>query len=172
MAWTTPRDWLVGELVTAADLNTHVRDNLNFLYGPPACRLWHSANQTATSGAELLLTFDTELEDTDSMHSAGSPTVISATTAGVYLGAGGVEMSAGVTSALLYLTCNSSAGPVFLSEYASYRSTPRIAGSGVTTLAVSDTMNIEVFHTTGTDETVNSTANYSPLFMALWIGGT
>ena len=29
MAWTTPRTWVTGEIVTAALLNTHVRDNLN-----------------------------------------------------------------------------------------------------------------------------------------------
>lgn len=29
MAWTTPRTWVTGELVTAALLNTHLRDNLN-----------------------------------------------------------------------------------------------------------------------------------------------
>lgn len=28
MAWTTPRDWVHGELVTAAIMNQHVRDNL------------------------------------------------------------------------------------------------------------------------------------------------
>lgn len=31
MAWTTPRTWTPGELVTASQLNTHLRDNLNFL---------------------------------------------------------------------------------------------------------------------------------------------
>lgn len=31
MAWTTPRTWSVDEIVTAAMLNGHVRDNLNFL---------------------------------------------------------------------------------------------------------------------------------------------
>lgn len=31
MAWTTPRTWSFGELVTAALLNTHIRDNLNIL---------------------------------------------------------------------------------------------------------------------------------------------
>lgn len=31
MAWTTPKTWTTGELVTATDLNTHVRDNLSFL---------------------------------------------------------------------------------------------------------------------------------------------
>ncbi len=28
MSWTTPRTWVTGELVTAALMNTHVRDNL------------------------------------------------------------------------------------------------------------------------------------------------
>lgn len=28
MSWTTPRTWVTGELVTAAIMNTHVRDNL------------------------------------------------------------------------------------------------------------------------------------------------
>lgn len=31
MAWTTPRTWVAGETVTAAIMNTHVRDNLNWL---------------------------------------------------------------------------------------------------------------------------------------------
>jgi len=31
MVWTAPRTWTVGEIVTAALLNTHLRDNLNSL---------------------------------------------------------------------------------------------------------------------------------------------
>lgn len=31
MAWTTPKTWTVGEVLTAAGLNTHLRDNLNAL---------------------------------------------------------------------------------------------------------------------------------------------
>jgi len=31
MAWTAPRTWAVGEVVTAALMNTHVRDNLLYL---------------------------------------------------------------------------------------------------------------------------------------------
>ena len=34
MAWTTPRTWVAGELVTASIMNTHVRDNLTALLGP------------------------------------------------------------------------------------------------------------------------------------------
>ena len=32
MAWTTPRTWISGEMATAALMNVHVRDNLNFLF--------------------------------------------------------------------------------------------------------------------------------------------
>jgi hypothetical protein len=31
MAWTTARTWVTGEVVTAAQMNTHIRDNLNVL---------------------------------------------------------------------------------------------------------------------------------------------
>lgn len=34
MAWTTPRTWVAGETVTAALMNTHVRDNLKAVGDP------------------------------------------------------------------------------------------------------------------------------------------
>jgi hypothetical protein len=42
MAWTTPRTWVTSELVTAALMNTHLRDNLTFL-------LTNIPNQTVAS---------------------------------------------------------------------------------------------------------------------------
>ncbi len=33
--WSSPRSWSTGELVSASLMNTHVRDNLEFLKGPP-----------------------------------------------------------------------------------------------------------------------------------------
>jgi hypothetical protein len=33
MAWTDPRTWVTGEVVTASQMNTHIRDNMNAL-GP------------------------------------------------------------------------------------------------------------------------------------------
>ena len=32
MAWTTPRTWASGEVVTAANMNLYVRDNLSYLF--------------------------------------------------------------------------------------------------------------------------------------------
>ncbi|MEL6148480.1 MAG: hypothetical protein AAGK74_02200 [Chloroflexota bacterium] len=31
MTWTTPKTWGTGDLVTASDMNTHLRDNLSYL---------------------------------------------------------------------------------------------------------------------------------------------
>lgn len=33
MPWTSPKTWVVGAILTAAELNTNVRDNLNYLKG-------------------------------------------------------------------------------------------------------------------------------------------
>jgi hypothetical protein len=35
MTWTTPKTWVTGEPLTASDLNTHLKDNLNALKEPP-----------------------------------------------------------------------------------------------------------------------------------------
>ena len=34
MAWTTPRTWVAGEVITASLLNTHLRDNLSAIGNP------------------------------------------------------------------------------------------------------------------------------------------
>lgn len=51
MAWTTPRTWVDGELVTAALLNTHVRDNLNAI--GPHVQVVKSADESVTSSVTL-----------------------------------------------------------------------------------------------------------------------
>jgi len=34
MAWTAPKTWTVDGVLTAADMNTYVRDNLHYLLSP------------------------------------------------------------------------------------------------------------------------------------------
>lgn len=48
MAWTTPRTWVAGEVVTSALMNTHLRDNMNQAIGPAATTV--SALNTAWGG--------------------------------------------------------------------------------------------------------------------------
>lgn len=51
MAWTTPKTWVVGEAVTASDLNAHIRDNLLALKAPPTTlvKLDEATDYTTTS---------------------------------------------------------------------------------------------------------------------------
>ncbi|MBN1679581.1 MAG: hypothetical protein JW966_04765 [Anaerolineae bacterium] len=51
MAWTSPKTWEAGELVTATLFNTHLRDNLNALKSPPSQQILrdNSGNYTTTS---------------------------------------------------------------------------------------------------------------------------
>lgn len=54
MAWTTPRTWVASEVVTAALLNTHLRDNLRFLKGLDGVVLVEDALQLGTSAGPRL----------------------------------------------------------------------------------------------------------------------
>lgn len=55
--WTNPKSWSTGELVTAALLNAHLRDNLDFLKTPPtALKILNQASDyslTNTSYADV-----------------------------------------------------------------------------------------------------------------------
>jgi hypothetical protein len=63
MAWTTPKTWTVGEVLTAAGLNIHLRDNLNAVAAPAASSisvlntLWGGG--TPPDGARGVLVFGT-----------------------------------------------------------------------------------------------------------------
>ncbi len=50
MPWTTPKTWATNDLVTAADLNLHLRDNLAVLKSPPGQIIELTTNFTLTGG--------------------------------------------------------------------------------------------------------------------------
>jgi len=53
MAWTAPRTWVTSEIVTAAQLNAHVRDNLRYLKGLDGDTTF-SDDIVVTAGGSLL----------------------------------------------------------------------------------------------------------------------
>lgn len=70
--WTTPKTWNTGDPLTAADLNTHVRDNLEYLKDKPsaAYRADESSDYSTTStsfvnvdAAKFALAITTKGED-------------------------------------------------------------------------------------------------------------
>lgn len=49
-------------------MNAHLRDNLSFVYTPPAAHVSHSATQSLTNATNTTLAFNGESFDTDTMH--------------------------------------------------------------------------------------------------------
>lgn len=84
MAWNDPADWPAGTLIDAAFMNAQIRDNLNYLYDAPVCQLTHSTTQSAGSGGEFHVDFDTEVDDPDGMHAAGSSDYIDLSRTGLW----------------------------------------------------------------------------------------
>lgn len=61
MAWSVPRTWVTSELVTASLMNTHLRDNLNYLHDGGPRTIWIPApamTPATTNGCGLLTTVE------------------------------------------------------------------------------------------------------------------
>ncbi len=63
------RTWVAGELVTAAYMNSNVRDAGTFLLGRPAANLRQSVAQSVASSVYVPILWDTEDLDRDGGHS-------------------------------------------------------------------------------------------------------
>lgn len=68
MPWTTPRTWATSEVVTAAMLNSNVRDNSNWLNSHHGCYIYKTALQTVPNGNDNVLSFNSETYDSDGFH--------------------------------------------------------------------------------------------------------
>jgi hypothetical protein len=67
MAWTVPKTWVTAEMVTAAMLNTYVRDNLTAIRDQVSSKMRRSsaaANQSIPNTTETRVSFDTVDWDT------------------------------------------------------------------------------------------------------------
>ncbi len=73
MAWTSPRTWNAGETVTAALMNTHVRDNLNWLGNDaPRCGALRDTNQSIPNNTLTTISYTGVDEfDVGAMHDPG-----------------------------------------------------------------------------------------------------
>lgn len=73
MSWTSPRDWTSGETVTEAHMDTHIKDNLTYLYDemPKRATLWHQY-AIVTAGNALSAAPDTGQYHNIVVHQSGS----------------------------------------------------------------------------------------------------
>lgn len=74
MAWTSPATAIAGSVLTAAWLNTYLRDNLNWLKNPNRCAAFHSTTQNIDDSTWTAIAFDSETFDVGALHSTVSNT--------------------------------------------------------------------------------------------------
>jgi hypothetical protein len=90
--------FVAGEVLTAAQMNTNVRDAVNFIIAPPLAQLVQAVVQSVGDSAWTALTFTTETIDRDGGHSNVTNTPrYTAQTAGWYLMQGTVSWTANAT---------------------------------------------------------------------------
>ena len=70
MGWTTPRTWTTGETVTAAEMNTHVRDNDAYLKTEVDSLTTWKASYPDAAWAEMTLQNSWVKQDSDTTYGA------------------------------------------------------------------------------------------------------
>lgn len=172
MPYTTPVTFVAGDVLTAAQMNTQVRDNVSFLANPPACRVFHSVAQATTSGSAAVCAFDSERLDTDNMHSTSvNNGRITFNTAGLYYvqalirwqqnGTGYRDIGIWKlgTTAIAYDIIQPLSVNVTIHQV-----------STIYKFIVGDWVQLNVFQNSGGALNIDSTAESSPEFSAVWVG--
>lgn len=90
MAWTTPRTWATGDLISATYMNTHVRDNDQYLYDNTitrvGCALKRNAAQSCGTATTVTISWDAETSDPQGFIAVtGTTCTVPANYAGLYV---------------------------------------------------------------------------------------
>lgn len=123
MAWTSPRTWISGELVTASLLNTHVRDNELYLKDAPT----FDGNVTITGTT----THTGAVSCSSTLAVSGASTVAALTASGTVTPQGLVDASGASAGQIKFpASQNASTNANTLDDYEEGTWTPALGGSG------------------------------------------
>lgn len=178
IAFTAPMTFVAGNVLTAAQMNTHVRDNMKAVGGADkaACRVYNTTTQTIPTATLTTLTFNTERFDTQAMHSTVSNTsriTIATGWGGLYLFGAVVGWAVGSSNSRgIFILLN--AGTILISG-------PSQLGEGVlassmetTTLyscVAGDFFELQVYQNSGGNlATQAGSSQLSPEFWGIWEG--
>ena len=88
MAFTTPSTWVAGAILTAAQLNQQLRDNMSYLYSPQMAKVRLTSDFGAPYVSGTAITWQADSApgfDTGGMWASGNATKLIPTVAGVYV---------------------------------------------------------------------------------------
>jgi hypothetical protein len=139
----------------------------------PMCRVRHDAAQSATSGAGLVLAFNTERYDTDTMHDpATNNSRITCVTAGRYHLGVVISMAANATGYREVGLLLNGATVIAAADVPSVGAgaPTRLTASADYALAAGDYVEAYAFQNSGGALNVEAVTAFSPEFWAHWIG--
>lgn len=172
--YTAVPDKTAGDVFTEAMWDTYIRDNVNNLIVPPACRVYNSANLSIGNGSFSALTFNSERYDTDSMHSTSVNTSrITMATAGIYHYGCTVYFATsgtGYRTIRVMLNGTTSLGYVELPPPSATGCGLYLAGDYA--FAANDYIEFQVYQNSGGALNALAGGNYSPEAWATWRGRT
>lgn len=176
MAYTTPKTWTAGEVVTAALMNEQIRDNESAIVTAhplvvPSARVYNNAAQNINHNTWTTVAFNAERWDTDTIHdNSTNNSRLTCTTAGIYVinvnivwsdadtdGARGIKILLNGATELAR-----DQRPGLNGGYASLTT--------VYSLAATDYVTVQVYQNSNSTIALLSGANYSPEFSITYIG--
>ena len=150
--WTAPKTWVTGEVLTAADLNLHLRDNLIALRDEaPRARVYHSGAQSILSNIATILLYNSERYDTDAIHdNVGNNSRLTCRTAGAYLFVATQQFATNGTGRREFALRHSGVTFVGVDERIAVPGAPTAAVvAAFLALAVNDYVEVRVFQDSG-----------------------
>lgn len=169
----------VGDLLTAARWQTVV-DLMTFLENPPRATVWRSTSQSIPNATSTLVTWDTEDEDTDSMHSTVTNTSrLVCNTAGALLVTASARFASGAGNFLIDVRKNAAGSATGgTSVLANSFPLASVTGNGGTVtkripgFIVTDYVEMFVLQNTGGALNLLGGAVNLAMFQAAWVGAS
>lgn len=167
----------VGTKIAASWGNSDVRDAINFLLNPPNVHVTNTTGLSHTSGTVLLLTWDTEVADNDTMHSTVTNTSrLTATTAGLYAVVARASFASNATGIRTLDVRKNAAGAAAGGTRVGFDSATAVGGSTVTSVNVADDVRLSAgdyleafgFQTSGGALALDASAGLT-LFQLRWV---
>lgn len=181
---TRPADPYRGEMIFETDTNRYVGrstsdawQQVGLFFDPPACRVFHNANQSIADNTTTTLAFNSERFDTDNMHdTVMSNSRITFNTAGIYLVTLNVqlEVTNDITlfNSVIRLNGSTLIAGQLVGTNTQVNENMYQTVSTVYKFAATDFVEARVRHdnVTNTARNIFAVGNFSPEFSAIWIG--
>lgn len=169
MSYSAPPNFTTGAVVVESELDT-LSDDITFLANPPKARVYNSANLTLTTATLTALTFNTERQDSDTMHSTATNTSrLTFTTAGFYVIGGHARFAANATGYReLQFRLNGTTNIAAVIDHTATAVARELCLTTGYQFAAGDYVELMAYQTSGGNLDVEATGNHSPEAWAIW----